>query len=69
MYFGVYITARVHQMIMQEWHAATTMHSYTLMSQSLTDLQTFAGPAAMVRSVRPWPYLLLREKKMASLGF
>ena len=31
----VYITAQVHQMIMQQWHAATTTrHSYT-------DLQTF----------------------------
>ena len=35
-----YITARVHQMIMQQWHAATaTRHSYTY--QFLTDLQTF----------------------------
>ena len=31
-----YITTRVHQMIMQEWHAATTN-----MYQFLTDLQTF----------------------------
>ena len=37
MYFA-YITARVHQMIMQQWHAATTT---TLMYQLLTDLQTF----------------------------
>ena len=41
MYFA-YITARVHQMIMQQWHAATTTrHSYTLTCQFLTDLQTF----------------------------
>ena len=41
MYFA-YITARVHQMIMQQWHAATTTrHSYTLTYQFLTDLQTF----------------------------
>jgi len=33
---------RVHQMIMQQLHAATTTrHSYTLMYQFLTDLQTF----------------------------
>jgi len=39
MYFA-YITARVHQMIMQQWHAATTTrHSY--MYQFLTDLQMF----------------------------
>ena len=32
----------VHQMIMQQWHAATTTrHSYTLTYQFLTDLQTF----------------------------
>ena len=38
----LYITARVHQMIMQQWHAATTTrHSYTLTYQFLTDLQTF----------------------------
>ena len=41
MYFAC-ITARVHQMIMQQWHAATTTrHSYTLTYQFLTDLQTF----------------------------
>ena len=41
MYFA-YITARVHQMIMQQWHAATTTrHSYTLTYQFFTDLQTF----------------------------
>ena len=41
MYFA-YITARVHQMIIQQWHAATTTrHSYTLTYQFLTDLQTF----------------------------
>ena len=38
-YFA-YITARVHQMVMQQWHAATiTRHSYTLAYQFLTDLQ------------------------------
>ena len=37
-----YIIARVHQMIMQQWHVATTTrHSYTLTYQFLTDLQTF----------------------------
>jgi len=36
------ITARVHRMIMQQWHASTTTrHSYTLTYQFLTDLQTF----------------------------
>ena len=31
-----------HQMVMQQWHAATTTrHSYTLAYQFLTDLQTF----------------------------
>ena len=35
-------TARVHQMIIQQWNAATTTgHSYTLTYQFLTDLQTF----------------------------
>jgi len=38
----LYITARVHRMIMQQWNAsATTRHSYTLTYQFLTDLQTF----------------------------
>ena len=33
---------RVHQMIIQQWNAATTTrHSYTLTYQFLTDLQTF----------------------------
>ena len=37
-----YVTARAHQMIIQQWHAATTTrHSYTLTYQFLTDLQTF----------------------------
>ena len=37
-----YVTARVHQMIVQQWHAATTTrHSYTLTYQFLTDLQMF----------------------------
>jgi len=36
------ITAQVHQMVMQQWHAATaTRHSYTLKHQLLTDLQMF----------------------------
>ena len=55
MYFA-YITARVHQMIMQQWHAATTTrHSYTLTYQFLTDLQTFDyRPRVASRySVRP----------------
>ena len=54
MYFA-YITARVHQMIMQQWHAATTTrHSYTLTYQFLTDLQTFTRPRVASRySVRP----------------
>ena len=34
--------ARVHQMIMHQWHAATTTrHNYTLTYQFLTYLQTF----------------------------
>ena len=49
MYFA-YITARVHQMIMQQWHAATTTrHSYTLTYQFLTDLQTFVE---LLRDIR-----------------
>ena len=33
-------TARIHQMIIQQWNAATTTrHSYTLTYQFLTDLQ------------------------------
>ena len=54
MYFA-YITARVHQMIMQQWHAATTTrHSYTLTYQFLTDLQTLTRPRVASRySVRP----------------
>ena len=37
MYFA-HITARVYQMIMQQWHApTTTRHSYTLTYQFLTD--------------------------------
>ena len=51
-----YITARVHQMIMQQWHAATTTrHSYILMYQFLTDLQTFdyRPRVASRNSVRP----------------
>ena len=39
MYF---CTAQVHQMIKQQWNAATTTrHSYTLTYMFLTDLQTF----------------------------
>ena len=38
----LYITARVHRMIMQLWNAsATARHSYTLTYQFLADLQTF----------------------------
>jgi len=41
-YIFAYITAQVHQMIMQQWHAATTTrHSYSLTYQFFTDLQTF----------------------------
>ena len=37
-----YITVRVHQMVMRQWHAATTTrHSYALTYQFLTDLQMF----------------------------
>ena len=40
--FFAYIFAQVHQMIIQQWRAATTIrHSYTLAYQFLTDLQTF----------------------------
>ena len=54
MYFA-YITARVHQMIMQQWHAATTTrHSYTLTYQFLTDLQTFDWPRVASR-YSVWP--------------
>ena len=52
MYFA-YITARVHQMIMQQWHAATTTrHSYTLTNQFLTDRLTRPRVASRY-SVRP----------------
>ena len=38
---NAYVTTRVHQMTIQQWHAATTRHSYALTYQFLTDLQTF----------------------------
>ena len=53
MYFA-YITARVHQMIMQQWHAATTTrHSYTRISSLLISRRLTRPRVASRYSVRP----------------
>ena len=53
----LYITARVHQMIIQQWHAATTTrHSYARISSLLISICLTRPRVALRYSVRTFSY-------------